>query len=113
MPEETLQEQYEAMKAKVLKKDGTTRAGVTPEQVEALEELRIQACDESDLSDLYPGEDRAELDPEDVLGLPVGFKATENGLEVPDGARLECSDVMHDIAINVNGRARTRRVPTR
>jgi len=102
MPEETLQEQYEALKAKVLKKDGTTRSGVTPEQVEALEELRILAGDESDL-----------LDPEDNLGLPAGFKATEHALEVRDGARLECADVMHEVAVNVKGRAVTRLVPTR
>lgn len=109
MPEQTLQEQYEAMKARTLKKDGTARAGVTPDQVEALEELRIQAEGQP----VEPLESRAELVGESDLDLPDGFEAADDGLIVPDEARLECADIMHEIAVNVNGRAVTRRVPTR
>jgi len=131
---QALSDQVAAMEKRILKVDGTPRAGTTPEQIEQLETLREQLFTESrrqrkeqeradapddeqattaelaDSDGVVDDETLAEPDEEADAVDPDLARNTPEGYDLGPGP-VQFANPTRNIAINVNGQTRTRRVP--
>jgi len=125
---QALSDQVAAMEKRILKVDGTPRAGTTPEQIEQLETLREQLAGEgqgpdrqdkqestaelADSDGVVDDETLAEPDEEAEPVDPDLARNTPEGYDLGNGP-VEFINPTRNISINVNGQTRTRRVPVR